>query len=60
VKRLSLKSEHLVELSNDELRQAGGAGADSFTGRVDCILSLQGGSGCVSKICLHTVLCLGA
>lgn len=55
-KRLSLKTEHLTELTAAELAQAGGAaGNDSFTGRVDCVLSLK--DPCVSGICLQTILC---
>ncbi|HEX8002759.1 MAG TPA: hypothetical protein VF519_08695 [Mycobacteriales bacterium] len=54
-KRLSLKTEHLTELTAAELALAAGAGNDSFTGRVDCILSLE--DPCVSAICLRTVLC---
>jgi len=61
LKRLSLKREHLAELTAGELRQARGAGADSFTGKVDCILSLE--QPCVSAICVSvpiwvvTLLC---
>ena len=49
-RRLSLTSEHLTELTTDEL--AGVAGAQpgsSFTGRVDCILSLR--EPCVTFLC---------
>ena len=54
-KRLALKTEHLTELTSDELRlAAGAAGGDSFTGRVNCILSIQ--EPCVSTICLGTVI----
>lgn len=56
MKRLTLKREQLAELGNDELRQAVGAAAgDSFTGRVNCVLSLE--DPCVSSICLKTKVC---
>lgn len=55
MKKLSLKLERLTELSSEELEQAVAAGApdSSFTGRVDCILSLR--PPCVSSFC--TLLC---
>lgn len=52
-KRLSLRTEQLVELTPDELRTAAGAAADSFTGRIDCALSLR--EPCVSAICVRTL-----
>lgn len=52
--RLSLRTEHLVELTPDELRTAAGAAADSFTGRIDCALSLR--EPCVSAICTRTLV----
>jgi hypothetical protein len=47
-KRLTLKAEQLAELTADELRQAGGAAPEQFTGRVDCILSAK--DPCVTNI----------
>ena len=53
-RRLSLKAEHLTELTTEELRLAAAGGADSsFTGRPDCILSLE--PPCVTFLC--TALC---
>ncbi len=38
-KRLTLRIERLAELTTDEMRSVAAGGADSFTGRVECILS---------------------
>lgn len=51
-KRLSLKTERLASLTEEELRlAAGGAAVDeTYTGRIDCILSI-GGARCVTSFC---------
>ncbi len=49
-KRLTLRSEHLVELGTDELRSAKGAAADGYTGNPVCALSLA--NPCVSNVCV--------
>ena len=54
-KRLTLKTEHLVELTTDELRLAAGAAPD-YTGNPACSLSLA--DPCVSNICVRTLLCV--
>ena len=40
MKRLSLQTERLSELTADELLAVAGAGADELTGRLSCFLSL--------------------
>lgn len=41
-RRLTLRTERLHELTEDELRLAGGAGFDEqFTGQTGCIVSLN-------------------
>ncbi|HVF06083.1 MAG TPA: hypothetical protein VNA20_14675 [Frankiaceae bacterium] len=53
-RRLSLKAEHLAELSTDELSLAVAGGADSsYTGRPGCVLSYE--PPCVTFLC--TALC---
>ena len=55
-KRLTLKSEHLVELTADELALAGGAAAEAYTGNPLCSFSVL--DPCVSHvICVKTFLC---
>ena len=50
-KRLNLKTERLASLTEQELRlAAGGAVDETYTGRVDCILSI-GGARCVTSFC---------
>lgn len=39
-RRLSLRAERLTQLSEEELRVAGGAG-ESLTYQIDCILTLR-------------------
>lgn len=52
-KRLSLKSERLVELTPDELRQAA-AGAPDYTGNPLCSMSFV--DPCVSNYCIGRAL----
>jgi hypothetical protein len=54
-KRLTLKPEHLTELTDDELRTAAGG---TYTGRPGCILSV-GADDCLSYpfLCAETLLC---
>lgn len=55
-KRLTLKTERLASLTEEELRLAGGGAAadETYTGRIDCVLSI-GGARCVTSFC--TLLC---
>lgn len=57
-KRLTLKSEHLVELTADELALAGGAAAEAYTGNPLCSFSVV--DPCVSAkiLCIETWLCV--
>jgi len=55
-KRLALKTEHLAELTVDELRQANGAAPD-YTGNPLCSMSFV--DPCVSNYCIgRSLLCL--
>lgn len=57
-RRLTLKSEHLTDLTDAELSLAGGAGNELFTGNPVCILSIR--PPCVTNqfctvFCIQTV-----
>lgn len=43
-RHLTLRTERLTDLTDQELRVTGGAGGvdETYTGRVDCILSIRG------------------
>ena len=51
--RLTLRSEHLAPLSDDDLRLAA-AGAREWTGNIRCVVSVQ--QHCVTNFC--TLLCV--
>lgn len=52
-KSLTLKTERLASLSEEELRlAAGGAADETYTGRIDCVLSI-GGARCVTSLCSY-------
>ncbi len=53
-KSLTLKTERLASLSEEELRLAAGAGGvdETYTGRIDCVLSI-GGARCVTSLCSY-------
>ncbi|HEV2891065.1 MAG TPA: hypothetical protein VGX28_11890 [Frankiaceae bacterium] len=50
MKRLTLKTEHLTELTADELSHAHGAAVAAYTGNPVCSFSL--GNPCVSNVCV--------
>lgn len=52
-KHLTLKTERLASLTEQELRLAAAGGVDeTYTGRVDCVLSI-GGARCVTSLCSY-------
>ncbi|HEV2889037.1 MAG TPA: hypothetical protein VGX28_01540 [Frankiaceae bacterium] len=55
-KHLVLRTEHLVELTNDELELAGGGAFERYTGNPLCSLSIV--DPCVSNICVGTNRCI--
>lgn len=50
-KRLTLRTERLAPLTDDELRVAAGVAAGEMTGHLRCVLSLE--RWCVTNVCTH-------